>query len=274
MPQQMMGTSVWDYKGDKKALQNRMNVSIRHCIVNHIAGLDTGRDYNNETQLGEIFNQLIDSGNCKRDDIFITTKVGNGQQRGHKMIDEINISLKSLQLEYVDLWLLHWPLPDYWIDNWKQLCEIYEKGKVKAIGIANCRERHIESLINKGLPLPHVVQIEHHPFRTVENFLKLCKEYHIQVEAYSSNCLMLPFVKQNNVLNHIAQAHNKSVAQIMTRWHIQHGVIPIFSSFNLDHINENVDVYDFELSEDEMNIIFNLNIDYKYHPESLNCPGY
>lgn len=274
MPQQMMGTSVWDYKGDKKVLQNRMSNSIRHCIVNHIAGLDTGRDYNNELQLGEIFKQLIDSGNCSREDIFITTKVGNSQQRGQQMEHEINTSLKAMQLDYVDLWLLHWPLPDFWIDNWKQLCEIYETGKVKAIGIANCRERHIETLLKLNLPLPHVVQVEHHPFRTSPGFLELCKSIHIQVEAYSSNCLMLPFVRENKTLNEIAARHKKSVTQILTKWHIQHDVIPIFSSFNIDHINENVDVYDFSLSDDEMNEIFSLNIDYKFHPESLNCPGY
>ena len=85
---------------------------------------------------------------------------------------------------------------------------------------------------------------------------------------------MLPFVRDNSVLNQIAHTHKKTVAQVMTRWHIQHNVVPIFSSFNLDHVKENVDIYDFELSEDEMRQIFSLNIDYKFHPESLNCPGY
>lgn len=274
MPMQMMGTSVWDYKGDKHSLQEKMNKSILYCVENHIAGLDTGRDYDNEPLLGEIFDKILASGRCNREDIFITTKVGNSQQRSRRMKDELDISLKSLRLEYLDLWMLHWPLPDYWMDNWKQLCEIYETGKVKAIGIANCRERHIESLLKAGLPLPHVVQIEHHPFRTVINFLNLCQENRIQVEAYSSNCLMLPFVRNNCVLNQVAHTHQKSVAQIMTRWHIQHNVVPIFSSFNIEHIKENVSVYDFELSDEEMQRIFSLDEDYKFHPESLNCPGY
>jgi len=274
IPMQMMGTSVWDRVGDWKTLQSKMNNAISYCVTNGLAGLDTSRDYHNESQLGIIFQKLISSGECSRDNIYITTKVGNGQQRYRRMADEISQSLKALRLEYVDLWLLHWPLPDYWIDNWKQLCDIYETGKVKAIGIANCRERHLEELLKNGLPLPHVVQIEHHPFRTVPNFLKICAENYIQVEAYSSNCLMLPFVRNNNVLNRIASSHNKSVAQIMTRWHIQHRVIPIFSSFSINHIKENIDVYDFELSDEEMQQIFALDEDYKYHPESLNCPGY
>lgn len=274
MPQHMMGTSVCDYSGKPSELHAKMANSIRFCLINQIAGLDTGRDYDNEPLIGNIIHKLIVNGTILREDIFLTTKVGNSQQRLRNMHAEIDTSLRNLKLDYLDLWLLHWPLPNYWLDNWTQLCEIYETGKVKAIGIANCRERHIDELLKNGLPLPHVVQIEHHPFRTVPDFLKICEENHIQVEAYSSNCLMLPFVKDNTVLNEIAVSHHKTVPQVMTRWHIQHGVIPIFSSFNPDHILENVDVYDFELSEKEMNLIYNLNQNYKFHPESLNCPGY
>lgn len=274
IPTQIMGTSVWDRKGNKKELLNRMIASVEYCIRNNLAGIDTGRDYHNEEQLGQLFHYMIKNGTCKRDDIFITTKVGNSQQRNRNMTDVIDSSLKSLRLEYVDLWLLHWPLPDYWVENWYQMCDILKTGKVRAIGVANCRERHIETLVKDRLPMPHLVQVEHHPFRTIPSFLQLCKSHNIQVEAYSSNCLMLPFVRENAVLNDIANNHNKSVAQVMTRWHIQHSVIPIFSSFNIDHIKDNVDVYDFELSEEEMQRIYSLNIDYKFHPESINCPGY
>ncbi len=274
MPVQMMGTSVWDRKGSVRVLFEKMSRSVRHCVTNQLAGLDTGRDYNNEEQLGAIFQDILKNGVCKREDIFITTKVGNGQQRNKNMNDEINKSLCNFKLDFVDLWLLHWPLPEYWIDNWAQMCEIQKSGKIRAIGIANCRERHIETIMKEGLQMPHVIQVEHHPFRTTEELLELCSKHHIQVEAYSSNCLMLPFVKNNDVLNKIALNHNKTVAQVIMRWHIQHGVIPIFSSFSIEHINDNVNVFDFELSKEEMKNIFNLNNDYKFHPESLNCPGY
>ena len=274
IPQQMMGTSVWDYKGRSSDLHARMAKSICFCLNNRIAGLDTARDYWNEEMLGSIFKKLFSSGNARREDLFITTKVGNSQQRLKNMYREIDISLSKLKLEYVDLWLLHWPLPDYWLENWEQMIEIYKSGKVKAIGIANIRERHIEDMIKSDLKMPHVVQIEHHPFRTIPGLLDKCKSNGIQVEAYSSNCLMLPFVRNNETLKMISQNHHKSIAQIITRWHIQHGVVPIFSSFNTNHIKENVDVYDFSLSKDEMQQIFSLDLDYKFHPESLNCPGF
>lgn len=274
MPMQVMGTSLCEIKGKTSELSKRVSASVNYCVEHKFPGIDTARDYGNETLLGEIFHKLFASGQSRREDLFITTKVGNGQQINKNMKAEIETSLKNLRLDYIDLWLLHWPLPDYWLDNWEQMTEIYKSGLVRAIGIANVRKRHIEDLINARLPLPHVVQIEHHPFRTVPEFLVFCRDNEIQVEAYSSNCLMLPFVKTNDTLNEIAKAHHKSVTQVITRWHIQHRTVPIFSSLNPIHIKENLNIYDFELSEDEMKQIFALNNDYKFHPESLNCPGY
>lgn len=274
MPRIMMGTSICDLRGNVKVLNKKLEESVIYGESFKTIGFDTGRDYANEPLLGDIFGRMLNSGICKREDIFITTKVGNGQQRLKDMEVEIDISLKSLKLDYIDLWMLHWPLPGYWLENWEQLVEIYKKGKVKAIGIANLRERHIDMLRQSGLPMPHVVQVEYHPFRTIKEFRKMCIDDGIQMEAYSANCLMLPFVKGNLTLNRIAKAHGKSITQIIMRWHVQQGVIPIFRSFNPQHIKENTDVFGFELTDAEMNEIFELNQDYKFHPESLNCPGY
>lgn len=274
MPRIMMGTSICDLKGDTKILQKKLEDSIIFGESQKTVGFDTGRDYSNESLLGNIFHHMMKEGICKREDIFITTKVGNGQQRLKDMENEINISLKALNLDYVDLWMLHWPLPNYWLENWEQVIDIYKKGKVRAIGIANLRERHIKELLESGLDLPHVVQVEYHPFRTVPKFKQLCVENNIQLEAYSANCLMLPFVRENETLKEIASNHNKSITQIIMRWHVQQNVIPIFRSFNPEHIKENTDIFNFDLSQEEMDEIYSLNIDYKFHPESLNCPGY
>lgn len=274
MPQIMMGTSICDLKGDSKALSKLLEEAIIYSESFKTIGFDTARDYHNETLLGNIFNRMISSGFCRREDIFITTKVGNSQQRHKNMQQEIDKSLSSFNLDYIDLWLLHWPLPEYWLDNWEQITKIYKSGKVRAIGIANCRERHIDALIKSGLELPHVIQVEYHPFRTIPELRKKLDVNHIQLEAYSANCLMLPFVKNNSVLNKIAITHNKTVTQIIMRWHVQQRVIPIFRSFNQNHIKDNINIYDFSLSENEMEEIFSLNIDYKFHPESINCPGY
>lgn len=274
MPKIMMGTSICDLKGDKNELHQQLESAIVLGESLKTVGFDTGRDYDNEPLLGEIFSRMMANGVCKREDIFITTKVGNGQQRLRNMEEQIDISLRALKLDYLDLWLLHWPLPDFWLENWAQVIEVCKKGKVRAIGIANCRERHIEALKKSGLELPHVMQVEYHPFRTIPAFKRMCFGAGIQMEAYSANCLMLPFVRENKTLNQIAQTHKRTVTQIIMRWHVQQGVIPIFRSFNPGHIKDNVNVFDFDLTDAEMSAIYVLDRDYKFHPESLNCPGY
>lgn len=283
IPVIMLGTSICDRQCfsrlgkhiSDKILYRQMTDGLVYAIKNGITGIDTGRDYNNEPLLGKIFKELFRSKIVKREDLFITTKVGNGQQRLANMEKEIDISLKNMNLDYIDLWMLHWPLPDYYIANWKQICNIYKSGKVKAIGMANVRERHLLELENSGVELmPQVVQVEYHPFRTISSFRKMCKDRNIQIEAYSANCAMLPFVRENPVLIQLAQKYGRSVTQIIMKWHIQQGVIPVFSSNNPIHIKENIDLFDFNLSEEDIQRIFDLNIDYKYHPESINCPGY
>lgn len=275
LPPIMMGTAICDLKGKTKVLQKKVADTIRFVANDNRVGFDTARDYANESLLGDIFHSLISNNIVSRDNIFITTKVGNGQQYSKNMFQELELSLRALRVDYIDLWLLHWPLPEYYIENWKQLCEIYKSGKVKAIGIANCRERHILELEKAGVDiLPHVIQIEYHPFRTVPTMIEMCKQRNIQIEAYSANCLMLPFVRNNSTLKSLADKYNKTITQIIMRWHVQQDVIPIFRSMNPLHITENLNVFDFELEEEDMQKIFNLNIDYKFHPESLNCPGY
>ena len=238
MPSVIMGTSVDDRKGSRKKLIRNMSEAVCFAVQQGLTGFDTSRDYSNEEVLGRVFSDLIRSGRIKREDIFITTKVGNGQQRERNMEAQIDMSLKALKLDYVDLWLLHWPLPDYYIENWNQVCRIYNSGKARAIGIANCRERQI------------------------------------QIEAYSANCVMLPFVRENAILEELAEKYGRTITQVMMRWHVQQGIVPIFSSLNRDHILENIDIFDFSLEEDDMQKIYGLNCDYKFHPESLNCPGY
>lgn len=283
IPSIMLGTSICDRQCfskfgkcvSDKTLFKQMTDGLVYAVKNGITGIDTGRDYNNEPLLGKIFNDLFRNKIVKRENLFITTKVGNGQQLFGNMEKEIDISLNNMHLDYIDLWMLHWPLPNYYIENWKQLCKIYKSGKVKAIGMANVRERHLLELEQAGVEfMPQIVQVEYHPFRTISNFREMCKKLNIQIEAYTANCAMLPFVKDNNVLKKCAKKYGKSITQIIMRWHVQQGVIPIFSSNNHAHIKENIDVFDFSLTDEDMKLIFGLNMDYKYHPESVNCPGY
>lgn len=275
MPSIIMGTSVADRAGSRRKLTRKMSDSVRFAVRNGIRGFDTAHDYANESILGEVFQSLMKNGEIKREELFLTTKVGNGQQRTGNMREKIDLSLKALQTDYIDLWLLHWPLPGYYIQNWKEVCDIYKSGKVRAIGLANCRERHLQELKEEGVEyLPQVAQIEYHPFRTVAGMREMCRRQKIQIEAYSANCVMLPFVRENEVLNKLAVQYGKTITQIMMRWHVQQGTVPIFSTLSKSHILDNMNIFDFSLSEEDMESIFKLDCDYKFHPESLNCPGY
>lgn len=211
----------------------------------------------------------------RREDIFITTKIGNGQQHEGNIEAYVNMALENLKLSYIDLMLLHWPVPDYYINNWKKLEKVYETGKIKSIGLANCTERHLLALLDSGIKYkPHVVQFEYHPFRTVVGLVKMCKDNNIAIQAYSSLCQMIPLVTENKILKNMAIKYQKSIAQILLRWNIQQNIAPIFRSYNEGRIKEDALIFDFEINEDDMHRLFELNIDYKYHPESINCPGF
>jgi len=275
IPKLILGTSTNDLRGDKKTLDKTLVNAIDTALKLGIRAFDSARDYDNEPLLGNAFKKLGPKYGLKREDLYITTKVGNSQQLTRNMSAQIDISLQNFQTDYIDLWMLHWPYPGYFLDNWQEMEDIYKSGKVKAIGLCNCRERHLDQLIFSGLTVyPTVVQFEYHPFRTVPMLVDLCKDFKIHIQAYSSLCCMLPFVTENELLQTLAKKHGKTIAQIILRWHIQQNVTPIFRSFNPERIKSNMDVFDFELTDEEMTQIFSLNTDYKFHPESMNCPGF
>lgn len=258
---------------------NRMDKQLLVSIISNaftagISYFDTARDYGNEHVVGEALSYVLKSNGLKRSDFYITTKVGNGQQLSCNMRKEIDISLKSLQVDYVDLWLLHWPLPDYFINNFKQMHSLMQEGKVRAIGLANPRVRHLEMLKDSLGIIPQVIQIEHHPFRVSRDILNYCKENNIIIQAYSPLCFMIDKLKNNDILKRIAFKYNKSLAQIVLRWHYQHGITPVFRSTNPMRYKENADIFNFEISNEDMEEIFSLDEDYKFIPESLHCYGY
>ncbi len=234
-----------------------------------VRAFDTSAAYGpSEEAIGKMMPTL------KRDDLFITTKISNVQQEKGNIEDCVDRALRLMKTDYIDCMLLHWPYPGY-IENWKKLEKEYHKGKLRAIGIANTQERHVKRLQKDDITvMPQVMQIEVHPFRTIEPMLQLCYENKITIQACSSLMGMRPMVFRNDVLNQLAAKYQKSLSQIILRWHIQRGVAPVFRAFKEHHLRQTVDVYSFELTNEDMNRISALNIDYRLHPESMNCPGY
>jgi diketogulonate reductase-like aldo/keto reductase len=237
--------------------------------------VDTSKNYQTEPLVGNTIKMLLKEKNIGRDNIFVSTKIEIDSQVKGNIESSVNISLKQLKLDYIDLVLIHWPLPEYYVNTYQKLVYVYNTGKVKSIGICNCRERHLRRLIDAGVDtIPMVNQIECHPLRNALEVKEFCDNYTIFIEAYSPLCKMINQIKENTILNNLAEEHHKTIAQIILRWHIQKGVIPVFKSAAIERIKENLDIFDFTLHTDEIALIDSLDTDYHFFPESVCCPSY
>lgn len=275
MPIIAIGTNWMDYKELKSVMKAGFDVGFR--------AIDTARDYGNEPVVGAVLRDLLKETGLKRSDVFVTTKIGNDQQRDMNIKEQLEMSLINLQTGYIDLWLMHWPYPGYFHQTWAQMIELYNTGKVKAIGVANYQVRHFEDLRNNyklitgkdDFIMPMVNQMEYHPLRTAIDIVEYMKNNNIRIQAYAPLCRMVSPLKEAPILNELAKKYGKSLGQIILRWHVQQGfVMPVFKTYKLSRFAENIDIFDFEMTTDEMNQLSALNIDYKYHIESPNCPGY
>lgn len=267
MPPIIMSTNWMDYPTMKKIVTTGLKIGYR--------AFDTARDYGNEPIVGRVLQECLKEQGLKREDIFITTKIGNSQQKSGDISKQIDISLHNLRTDYIDCWLMHWPYPDYYINTYHKMEKIYKTNKVRAIGMANFQIRHFQKLFESELEImPHCVQFEHHPLRIANELQVFCNEHNIAIQAYSPLCRMIDQIKNSPILNSISKKTGKTIAQIILRWHYQHQSTPCFKSLNPNRLKENFNIWDFELTEDDMQLINSMDCDYKYHLESVSCPGY
>lgn len=234
--------------------------SVRLAIENGYRHVDTAKLYNNEEGVGRA---IRDSG-IKREDIFVTTKVWNDDQGYENTLRAFEASRKRLDMDYVDLYLIHWPGTRLYKETWKALEKLHKEGYARAIGVSNFQIRHLDDLLSDCEFVPMVNQVEYHPRLTQAPLLEYCKQHNIQMEAWSP--LMRGQLMDNEVLVKIAQAHGKTPAQVILRWDLDHGVVTIPKSIHEHRIKENTDIFDFTLSAEEMAAIDGLNMNQRVGP--------
>ncbi|GAE33093.1 aldo/keto reductase [Alkalihalobacillus akibai] len=237
--------------------------SVKAAIEAGYRSIDTAELYANEEGVG----QAIAESNVPREELFLTSKVWNNHQGYESTIEAFEESLRKLGTDYLDLYLIHWPCPGIgkYVETWKALEQLYKDGRVRAIGVSNFNVSHLEDIINQCEIVPMVNQVEYHPRLTQTELHEFCKKHQIQLEAWSP--LMRGGLLEDPTINEIANKYGKSTAQVILRWDLQNEVVTIPKSIKAHRIQENADVFDFELTEEEMGKISALNQDERIGPD-------
>jgi len=240
------------------AVEYALKVGYRH--------IDTARIYGNESDVGAA---LRKSG-IKREDMFVTTKLWNSDQGYETALKACDDSLKRLGLKYLDLYLIHWPVPEVRNESWDALTKLLKDGKCRSIGVSNYTIQHLTELLEDADVVPMVNQVEFSPFLYQKQLLDYCEKNKIQVEAYSP-------LTQGAKLNHptiqqIAKKHGKTPAQVLLRWSLQHNLVTIPKSVREERIKENSQVFDYNLTSEDMRVLDSLDENFRNSWDPTNAP--
>ncbi len=238
--------------------------SINKALEVGYRSIDTASFYKNETGTGK----AIKESGLPREDIFLTTKIWNEDLRKKRVKAAFEKSLELLDTEYVDLYLVHWPVKGCYLQAWREIEEIYKSGRAKAIGVSNFTINQLKEVLEICKVKPAINQVEFHPELVQPDLLKFCKEHQIQFEAWSP--LMQGRVGKVKVITSLAEKYGKSPAQIVLRWNLQHEVITIPKSVKPHRIEENAQVFDFKLSESDMALLDSLDEGRRIGPDPNN----
>ncbi len=247
-----LGLGVYLCKAGKETFN-----AVTWALGNGYRHIDTARAYKNEGDVGK----AVKESGIKREDIFITTKLWNQDQGYENALKAFDASMDDLGLDYVDLYLIHWPIEGKRRESWRALEKIYIDGRAKSIGVSNYTIKLLKEMDNYTEIKPVINQVEFHPFLFQEDLLEYCRIKNVQLEAYS------PLVRAEKFddpyVKILAEKYSKSPAQLMIRWSLQHDLVVIPKSAHKERIKENSEVFDFEISAEDMEKMDSLNQDYR-----------
>ncbi|MFS0722528.1 aldo/keto reductase [Paenibacillus sp. 1P07SE] len=255
-----LGFGVFKVKAGEEVVD-----AVKAALAAGYRAIDTAAAYQNEEGVG----QAIRESGIPREELFITTKVWNSRQGYDSTLEAFEESRRKLGLDYLDLYLIHWPVKGKYKDTWRALEKLYSDGVVRAIGVSNFQTHHLDDIFEDNTIVPAVNQIEYHPLLTQEKVKGYCEDKGIHITAWSplmQGNLDLPLLLQ------LSAKYGKSPAQIVIRWDLQKGVLTIPKSITPSRIKENADVFDFELSSEDVAAIDALNQNRRYgsDPDNFN----
>lgn len=240
----MLGIGVYEISSGGpclRAVSDALEAGYRH--------IDTATSYGNESDVG----RAVRESGIAREQLFVVTKLWNSDQGYASAVKACELSLSRLGLDYIDLYLIHWPEPGKRLDSWRALVDMRAQGKCKSIGVSNYTVAHLEELMRNSNVVPAVNQIEFSPFLYQRHLLEFCRAHRIQVEAYCPLTRGRKF--RDSTLGMIARKHAKTPAQILLRWALQHDVVVIPRSQQRDRIEENAKLFDFALDIEDMSAL-------------------
>ncbi|MGD8778485.1 MAG: aldo/keto reductase [Ignavibacteria bacterium] len=238
--------------------------AINYALEAGYRHIDTASFYGNEKGVGE----AVRNSSIPREEIFVTSKVWNSDQGYDSTLKAFDITMKKFGFDYLDLYLIHWPVKSKYKDTWKAFESIYKEGRVKAIGISNFLEHQIEDLLQAAEIVPMVNQMEFHPYLVQQDLIDYCYSKNIRYEAWSP--LMQGMILSDEVLTQLAEKYNKTTAQIVLRWNLQKGVVTIPKSVKKERIFSNSRIFDFELTQEDVRIIDALDKNKRIGPDPGN----
>ena len=254
-----LGLGVYLSENGKEVIQ-----AVEWALESGYRHIDTASIYKNEEGVGE---GLRNSG-IPREEQFVVSKVWNADQGYDSTLRAYDESLKRLRLEQLDLYLIHWPVKGQYRETWKALEKIYEEGRVRAIGVSNFLQHQLEDLLEVADIVPMVNQMEFHPYLVQQPLLDYCSQHRIQYEAWSP--LMQGHIFGLEEMKALANKYEKSIAQIVLRWDLQKGVVTIPKSVNKERIEANADLFDFELSSEDVALLDAMDRGHRFGPDPDN----
>jgi len=240
---------------------NEVINAVKWAIEAGYRHIDTAAIYNNEKGVGEGIRQ---SG-INREELFVVSKVWNADQGYDNTLKAFDESLERLQLDYLDLYLIHWPVKGKYKETWRALEHLYQEGKVRAIGVSNFLKHHLEDILDSAEIVPMVNQMEFHPYLVQQGLLNYCNENQIQYEAWSP--MMQGKIFELDAIKDMAKKYGKSPAHVVLRWDLQKGVVTIPKSVKKERIINNADIFDFELSKEDMAYLDGLEKGHRFGPD-------